>query len=193
MAARQKKDGSAGALVIVGVAIVSIVAPIALLMAWVFTEFRARDGQLARLLDEGSVVPSHQQEYTRLTAEVSRARVQLNQAEASGAQAGLAIPGEFHSLREMAQHRLFQAELELQSMLIVLQGRWADIAERIAQRDGCRLAVMIWSSTFLVLFPLKPDWTPVEKSAAASLVALVAGVFILFTRKAEVEQVLQDS
>ncbi len=192
MAARRKKDGSALALVIVGVAMVSIVAPIALIMAWIFTEFRARDGQLVRLLDEGSVAPSYRADYAQLTAEVSRARMQLKQAEASGVRTGLIIPGEFNSLLEMAQHRLFEAELQLQSVLIVLRGRWADIADRVSQRDGSRVAVMMWSSTFLVLFPLQPDWSPVEKSAAASLVALVAGGFILLMRKAEVEQVLQD-
>jgi hypothetical protein len=192
MAAPRKKDGSAGALVIVGVAIVSIVAPIALLMAWIFTEIRARDGQLARLLEEGSVAPSHREEYARLSAEVSRARMQLNQAEASGVRAGLTIPGEFDSILEMAQQRLFQAELQLQSTLILLRGRWADIADQISQREGCRLAVIIWSSTFLLLFPLEPDWTPVERSAAASLMALVAGAFILFLRKAEVVEALQD-
>lgn len=192
MAAPRKKDGSALALLIVGIAIVSIVAPIALLMAWIFTELRARDGQLARLLEDGSVAPSHRAEFAQLSAEVSRARMQLNQAEASGVQAGLTIRGESNSLLEMAQHRLFQAELQLQSMLILLRGRWADIADRVSQREGCRVAVVMWSSTFLVLFPLKPDWTPVGKSAAASLVALVAGAFILFMRKAEVEHALQN-
>ena len=205
MAARRKKDGSALALAIVGVAIVSIVAPIALLMAWIFTEFRARDGQLARLLEEGPVPPSHQAEYDQLTAEVSRARIQLEHAEAIGVRAGFTTPqkayvdaqkkaaGEFDSLLEKNQHRLFQSELQLQSMLIVLRGHWAVVADRVSQREGCRLALMMWSFTFLVLFPLKPDWTPVGKSAAASLVALVAGAFILLMRKAEVEQVLQNS
>jgi flagellar basal body-associated protein FliL len=204
MVAPQKKDGSASALVIVVIAIVSIVAPIALLMAWLFTEFRARDGQLARLLEEGPVPASHRAEYAQLTAEVSRARMQLNQTEASGARAGHTTrqnayvdvrqkaAGEFNSLLEKGQHRLFQAELQLQSMLILMRERWSDIADRIAQREGCRLAVMMWSATFLVLFPLKPDWTPVEKSAAASLVALVTGAFILLVRKADVEQVLQN-
>ena len=192
MAAPRPNNGSALALAIVGVAIVSIVAPIALVMAWIFTEFRARDGRLARLLDEGSIAPSHRDDYAQLTAEVSRARMQLKQAEASGAQAGLTIPGQFNSLLEMARQRLFEAELQLQAAIIVLQGRWAEIADRVSQRDGCRVAVFLWSSTFLALFPLKPDWSPVEKSAAASLAALVAGAFILLLRKAEVEQALQD-
>ena len=74
-----------------------------------------------------------------------------------------------------------------------MRGRWNEIADRIAQRDGCRLAVIMWCSTFLLLFPLEPDWTPVEKAAAASLAALAAGAFVLFMRKAEVEQVLQNS
>ena len=192
MVAQRKKDGSALALVIVGVAMVSIVAPIALIMAWLFSEFRARDGQLARLLEQGSVAPPHRQDYAQLTAEVSRARMQLKQAEASGLRAGLTLPGEYGSLQEMAQQRLFEAELQLQSTLILLRDRWADIADRVSQRDASRVAVMMWSATFLVLFPLEPDWSPVEKSAAASLVALVAGGFILLMRKAEVDEVLQN-
>ena len=204
MSARQNTNGSAGALLIVGVAIVSIVAPIALLMAWIFTEFRARDGQLAQLLDEGPVPAPRRKEYAGLTAEVSRARRQLARTEAGGAQAGAAIrgggysdadnqaAGAFNSLLEKDQHRLFQAQLQLQSLLMEMRERSATIADRVAQREGCRLAVIMWSATFLLLFPLKPDWSPVEKSAADSLVALVAGAFILLLRKADVEQVLQN-
>lgn len=198
MANRRKQDNQGAWFygVLAVMFILAYVAPILLFAAWVITELRARIGQSAALLPIGGLTPGDRIEQHRLWARISAEKREIASLGASGDREG--VPRRQDGLfdeRKTRGRQLNQAIIaarvrqnQAEVALTRIDEGLANLVGRVAQREAARLAVILWSACFLLLFLVKPHWSTNGKAIASSVLALVVGGLCLVIKTTSVEQ-----
>lgn len=200
MGRNRKNQSAVSAAALVAAVFLAYAAPVVILVVWIISEIRMRDGTLGQLLPLAPITPLERTRIMAYRHEIGLRKSVINRLHEEGRQANLSTRSDRMFDERSAEgkrlnasivdqeHSAALAQSQIEELQAQIDDRQSAVSNRISLREGARLGVIAWSVAFLMLFILKADWSVFAKSIAASILAISCSVLIFLRRNSEINK-----